>query len=171
MKTSYHSNRDSHGGGYAGGKKSYGSGGPRRSGGGFGAGHGGGFNDRGGDRFDRPQLHEATCAKCGKTTTVPFKPNGSKPVYCRDCFKKEDGGGFESNRFERPSYGEKRPFNRFEDRPEDRAPSARPAADLSKIEARLASIEKKLDMLIESVTVDEDEDDDDEEEGGGKDKA
>lgn len=36
----------------------------------------------------RPErtFHEATCSKCGILTQVPFKPNGSKPVYCRDCF-------------------------------------------------------------------------------------
>jgi CxxC-x17-CxxC domain-containing protein len=36
---------------------------------------------------DRPELYKATCASCGKDCEVPFKPTGSKPVYCRDCFK------------------------------------------------------------------------------------
>ncbi len=27
-----------------------------------------------------------TCEECGKETTVPFKPTGSKPVLCRECF-------------------------------------------------------------------------------------
>jgi len=36
----------------------------------------------GGDR----QMHEATCAECGKRCEVPFKPTGDKPVYCNDCF-------------------------------------------------------------------------------------
>lgn len=26
------------------------------------------------------------CAKCGKTTTVPFYPSQGRPVYCRSCF-------------------------------------------------------------------------------------
>ena len=30
------------------------------------------------------------CDKCGKESEVPFKPTSSKPIYCRDCFKKED---------------------------------------------------------------------------------
>ena len=29
---------------------------------------------------------EAVCAQCGVTTTVPFKPRGDRPVYCRQCF-------------------------------------------------------------------------------------
>jgi CxxC-x17-CxxC domain-containing protein len=34
---------------------------------------------------------QATCASCHTACEVPFKPNGKKPVYCRDCFKgKED---------------------------------------------------------------------------------
>lgn len=45
------------------------------------------------DRSDRPDMHKATCANCGKICEVPFKPTGSKPVYCRDCFRDQEGGG------------------------------------------------------------------------------
>lgn len=48
--------------------------------------------DRGYDRDERPVLHDATCSQCGVECQVPFKPNGKKPVACRDCFKKESGG-------------------------------------------------------------------------------
>jgi CxxC-x17-CxxC domain-containing protein len=33
-----------------------------------------------------------TCDECGKETTVPFKPTGSKPVLCRDCFDGKKAG-------------------------------------------------------------------------------
>lgn len=40
-----------------------------------------------GDKDSRPVvLHPATCESCKKPCEVPFKPNGDKPVYCRDCF-------------------------------------------------------------------------------------
>ena len=39
------------------------------------------------DRAPREE-HEVTCADCGTQTTVPFKPTGDRPVYCRDCFAK-----------------------------------------------------------------------------------
>jgi CxxC-x17-CxxC domain-containing protein len=26
------------------------------------------------------------CSQCGKDTTVPFKPSGDRPVYCKECF-------------------------------------------------------------------------------------
>jgi CxxC-x17-CxxC domain-containing protein len=42
----------------------------------------GGGQGRGGER----QMHTTTCANCGTTTTVPFKPTGDKPVYCRECY-------------------------------------------------------------------------------------
>jgi CxxC-x17-CxxC domain-containing protein len=29
--------------------------------------------------------NEATCARCGKQTRVSFKPDGIRPVYCKDC--------------------------------------------------------------------------------------
>ena len=33
------------------------------------------------------QPHQVMCASCGKDTTVPFRPTGAKPVYCRECFE------------------------------------------------------------------------------------
>ena len=43
---------------------------------------------------DRPerQSFEITCAECGKTDTVPFKPRGDRPVYCREHFKNHRQG-------------------------------------------------------------------------------
>lgn len=51
---------------------------------------GGGGRGGGGNRgFDGPRkMHKATCAECKQECEVPFKPNGEKPVYCRDCFNK-----------------------------------------------------------------------------------
>lgn len=38
--------------------------------------------------YDSPrEMYPAVCATCGKETTVPFKPTGDKPVYCKDCYK------------------------------------------------------------------------------------
>ena len=71
-----------------------------RFGRGFGGGRSGGrnrFRDRDSGSFERrrPEMHEATCDKCGKQCEVPFKPTGDKPVLCSDCFRKE--GGSSSN--------------------------------------------------------------------------
>lgn len=58
----------------------------RDGGGSRGGGYGGG---QGGGGYGRPQrqMYDAVCAGCGINTQVPFEPNGSKPVYCRDCFQ------------------------------------------------------------------------------------
>ncbi len=34
------------------------------------------------------QFYDAVCDSCGEQTTVPFKPSGDKPVYCRECYQK-----------------------------------------------------------------------------------
>jgi CxxC-x17-CxxC domain-containing protein len=41
-------------------------------------------------RDDGPQMHQAICDKCGKECEVPFRPTEGKPIYCYDCFKKND---------------------------------------------------------------------------------
>lgn len=47
-------------------------------------GRGGGYGRGGGGNR---QLYPAVCAGCGIQTQVPFQPSGSKPVYCRDCYR------------------------------------------------------------------------------------
>ena len=32
------------------------------------------------------EMHDAVCAQCGTATTVPFRPRGDRPVYCRSCY-------------------------------------------------------------------------------------
>lgn len=106
-----------------------------------------GFKPRFGQR-ERPDLHDAICSKCGDPCQVPFRPTGSKPIYCKKCFNKD--GAPAPKRFgerERPSF----------------AARPAPAADTGKLEARLAAIEKKLDTLIEAILEDIDGDEDDEE--------
>lgn len=34
----------------------------------------------------RSQRHAVICADCNESATVPFRPNPSRPVYCRPCF-------------------------------------------------------------------------------------
>src|SRR3989338_2010891 len=53
------------------------------------------FGSRGGG--DR-EMFRTTCSNCGKDCEVPFKPNGSRPVLCNDCFR--NAGGNDTRRSE-----------------------------------------------------------------------
>lgn len=140
MKNTYRGNK--FGDRKPGNKKFIGGGRPRKPG--FGGPRGpGGFGG---------ELHDATCASCGKPCRVPFRPTGSKPVLCGNCFKRDGGASANPKRFERSSFGE-RPFKKFGDRPQQ---SGGPGS----IEARLASIERKIDALLEALAEAEDEDGD-----------
>jgi CxxC-x17-CxxC domain-containing protein len=47
----------------------------------------GGFGGRRDSGFGGEKvMHRATCAECGNSCEVPFKPTGEKPVYCSTCF-------------------------------------------------------------------------------------
>lgn len=73
----------------------------------------GGYDARGGQ--DRPprQMFQATCNKCGDQCEVPFRPTGERPIYCKNCFRRDEGpqsrpfGGRDQGR---PSFGDKRMF-------------------------------------------------------------
>ena len=34
------------------------------------------------------EMHKVVCADCGQECEVPFKPDGTRPVYCRECYSK-----------------------------------------------------------------------------------
>ena len=44
------------------------------------------------------EIYKAKCADCGSDCEVPFKPDESKPLYCKDCYQKHRpprrSGGF-----------------------------------------------------------------------------
>lgn len=138
--------RDFNRGGSASGR-SFGGGGGNRggySGGGNRGGFGGGGNRGGGFSGGDREMFQATCASCGNSCEVPFRPTGSKPVYCNDCFKKNapeggDRGGFGGDR--RSDSRDSRPSRDFS------APAPRPSngPDMSGINA-------KLDKIIELLS-------------------
>lgn len=118
----------------------------------------GGFRDRGNDRGGRGgfgggdrEMHPATCNACGASCEVPFVPNGSKPIYCRNCFKRDDAA---PKRFDRDARGGSSfREQRFDSRPAGNDDTAR----------QLKSIEKKLDLILEILgSEEEDEDENDE---------
>jgi len=111
----------------------------------------GNFNTRrpfSGGQNDYKQMHKAICSNCNKPCEVPFKPNGSKPVLCRDCFRNsnspfEGGGRTESRSFE------KRPY---ENRSEFRAPNA---PQMPNYTEQFSSLSAKLDKVISLLVAQE----------------
>jgi CxxC-x17-CxxC domain-containing protein len=128
-------------GGSRGGSK-FGGGGSRFGGGSkFGGGSGGSrFGSRDGARAPH---YDAVCGQCGTDCKVPFKPNGSKPVLCSNCFRKDSGG----SSFDRPSFGEKRSF----------APAAAGGSDNREVMAQIKQINAKLDLILEALGAEEDD--------------
>lgn len=94
-----------------------------------------GFGGGGGSRFGgrgMTEMHPATCEQCGKRCEVPFRPNGKKPVYCSNCFVKDDSRG--------PRQDGPRPERSYS------APA--PASDVSE---QLKIINSKLDAIIAAM--------------------
>jgi len=109
----------------------------------------GGYS-RGGDRpsfggpgfkRDSGETFKATCSKCHKSCDVPFRPNGKKPVFCRDCFVRDDArptGGT----YEKRSFNQERSFS---------APQQTEDPRIGAMQRELTTIHAKLDGLIKSL--------------------
>lgn len=96
-------------------------------------------------------MFRTTCSNCGKECEVPFKPNGSKPVFCSDCFEKNGG---EQRRFNDRDYANRRPnFDRpqFNDRPQHHDRPQRPEAHQENRD-QFAALNAKLDRIITLLT-------------------
>ncbi len=96
---------------------------------------------------DRPQImHKTICSNCGKECEVPFKPNGSKPVFCRDCFQKNRSSDSirSDNNYERRSNFEDRGNNQI-NRPVEQ-PGYR---------EQFEALNTKLDKILNLLTIKE----------------
>ncbi|MDO8524812.1 MAG: hypothetical protein Q7R99_04275 [bacterium] len=77
---------------------------------------GGGFNRRNfDDRGSRSvEMHKAICDKCGKECEVPFRPTGGKPVFCSNCFDRNNNSDVrrpERDNSRRPDFNERQMFD------------------------------------------------------------
>ena len=100
---------------------------------------------------DRPQMmHHAICAECKKDCEVPFRPNGEKPVYCRECFSNHGGPSTFDNRasgkrdFAAPA---RAPYQ--SDKPRETAPDRR----IDDLKRQIEALHTKLDRFMESMSV------------------
>lgn len=126
----------------------------------------GGFKRQGGDRprfgggnrptfgggrdRDRSEMFQATCDQCGRECEVPFRPNGSKPVYCNNCFSAQQGD-------QRPSFDRTRQ-DRFEKKdsfsfgaPKVVANPAVSTAQFEDLKRQISALHTKVDSLITSL--------------------
>ena len=101
------------------------------------------FGNKG--NFDRGsrEMFKANCASCGEVCEVPFRPNGTRPVYCSNCFVKDSPAG---NRPPRRDFGQRPSFERS-------APQVpRPDQAFNDLKAELRVVNKNLERLITLLT-------------------
>ena len=82
-------------------------------------------------------LNKASCASCGTSCQVPFKPNGKKPVYCLPCFQKNNSHASDQQHTSFNTYTDS---NRREFKSENRTSNI-----------TLEQINEKLDRILEQL--------------------
>lgn len=108
----------------------------------------GGFQgNRGGERR-QVEMHKATCSTCGKPCEVPFRPDGSKPVLCSECFGKnrsDDRNGVERRDNFSNDRGPRKPERVFDAPRPDRGPSP----DFKALTEQIKVLESKMHEVLE----------------------
>jgi CxxC-x17-CxxC domain-containing protein len=99
------------------------------------------------------EMFEAICADCGKTCEVPFKPNGRKPVYCRECFAK-NGGPLQSQDSSSNRFPPKRDFGNNSSYKPAYKPEYKPDVNngVGELKKQIEAMNAKLDKLVWLMT-------------------
>ena len=95
----------------------------------------------GGRGFDRPAMHPAVCAECGNPCEVPFRPVEGRPVFCSNCFKKDDS---------RPP--RRSPDMDFRPKYEEKRISPAQSTNTAQLADQLKSLNSKLDAILKILT-------------------
>lgn len=96
-------------------------------------------------KFGQKELFDAECNSCHKSCQVPFRPNGKKPVYCRDCFTPDETRDVrpQGTRFKQHDARQQRSFAQ----PAPATPDPR----IDSLKRQLDTIQASLEKLIATV--------------------
>lgn len=108
-------------------------------------------NDRhdGGRSGGAKPMFSATCATCGKPCEVPFRPDGSRPIYCREHF---------SSKLSNPSSaGSFQPRHQTHSRPRYQAPAPvrteTPDPRIDELKRMIEKLSAKIDQALLHLAV------------------
>ena len=107
----------------------------------------------------RPQgdreMFDAVCANCNRPTQVPFRPNGTKPVYCKECFADHTEGDRAPRRdFDRRDAPPRRTFERRDFTPAAPAAAPRtvtPDPRIDTLQRDVKTLTAKIDTLVDML--------------------
>lgn len=111
------------------------------------------------DSTDRP-MFQAVCAECGKSCEVPFKPTGSKPVLCRDCFRAtqpQDRGDSRRDNYRDDRHADRRPRSQDSSRSSVReietySPGISGMKSTEHFDQQFNLLNEKLDRILKRLT-------------------
>src|SRR3989344_3329046 len=108
-------------------------------------------DDRGGER--KIELFTTACTTCGKSCEVPFKPDGTKPVLCRDCFAAKNAGGDNArggNRFPSNDFAPRKPERSFDTPRLERTPGVS-REDFAALSRHVTALDAKINEILAIV--------------------
>ncbi|MCU0678162.1 MAG: hypothetical protein MUF19_01075 [Candidatus Pacebacteria bacterium] len=102
------------------------------------------------DRAPREtKSYPATCSNCGIACDVPFRPDGVKPVLCRDCYSKKGPATNMTTNRDRFTVNEQRGHQ-----PATVAPVAQ-IAEIAQITKQLVALETKVNQILDLIKASE----------------
>ncbi len=104
------------------------------------------------------ELHDAICSKCDKKTKVTFKPDETRPIYCKSCRKKiQKPSKEEDNKEENVSLdniNSKKPvlFSFFRKNKKEEAEKPKKSVDVNKLRGALQNSLGKIKKKNDEIT-------------------
>jgi CxxC-x17-CxxC domain-containing protein len=104
---------------------------------------------------EKPELFKTTCTNCGKPCEVPFKPDGIKPVLCRDCFATKNASANQQTNSNKPNHGAERGTRLSQPDINNLIPSptsAKSNHDYNELKKQITVLETKLNRIVDLLT-------------------
>ena len=118
---------------------------------------GGKFGDKNYANKKEITLYKATCTNCGNSCEVPFRPDGAKPVLCRDCFAAKNAAPTNSANRDRFTSNEligRKPQREYAAPVAPRV-ATRDSADYTLLVKQLSVVETKVNQILELIKASE----------------
>ncbi len=103
-------------------------------------------------------LYKTTCTTCGAACEVPFRPDGTKPVLCRDCFAAKNAAptnAYNRDKFTTNELVGRKPQREFTPATTAARPAPQNSLDYTLLVKQLAVVESKVNQILELIRVSE----------------
>lgn len=97
------------------------------------------------------RLFNAICTTCGKPCEVPFRPDGTKPVLCRDCFARKNSAPVNPKQMQREHFANDQHSQRQHETNHIQVLNTENKQNHEKLTQQIFALDNKVNQLLDLI--------------------